>query len=157
DGAPLVAMLADRPFAADVPARVSSLRRELGPELRAKLGQVAKTLSLSLAELLTALTGLYLARIAGEDSIVLGVPFLNRTKDTLDIPGQFAKIVPLRLSFDQVGKSLSDTLSEAGEAFRTALRHGRYPYGDLVRRCGFEPRHAEVTVNTLLLRRGIEM
>src|SRR5262249_48222296 len=157
DGEPLVTRLADRPYAIEAAPRVSSLRRECEPGLQVKLVHAAETLSLSLAELLTALTGVYLALLSGEDSIVFAVPFLNRTRETLDIPGQFAKIVPLRLSFDSLGSSLAGVVREAGEAFRMVLRHGRYPYGDLVRRCGFEPRHADVSVNTLLLRRGIEI
>ncbi|WP_257032075.1 amino acid adenylation domain-containing protein [Paraburkholderia bryophila] len=153
----LVTLLADRPYATHAPRRVGSLCRSLPATLQVALAQTADTLSLTLSECLTALTALYLARVSGENEVAFGVPLLNRPREALDIPGQFAKVMVVGASFDPAADTLADAIKRVCRAHRQVLRHGRYPLGELVRRHGFDPRHAEVSINTLFLRRSIEV
>ncbi|WP_284333086.1 non-ribosomal peptide synthetase, partial [Dyella flagellata] len=154
---PLVGVLADRPHATDVAHQVTSVFRTLPPLLQEVLHQVADSASVSPAECLTALTALYLARVSGEGELALGVAFLNRTREALDIPGQFAKALPLGLSLDLAQDTLSDGIAKVCEAFRQVLQHGRYPFGEMVRKHSLDARHAEISVNTLFLKRGVEL
>ncbi|HEX4172206.1 MAG TPA: condensation domain-containing protein, partial [Acetobacteraceae bacterium] len=154
---PLIATLADRPHATKVARHIHSVRRVLTPALAKALQAVADRLSVSLAECLTAVTALYLSRVSGEGDVTLGVTFLNRTREALDIPGQFAKALPLGLSFDPQQETLSDGIAKVRKAFRDVLQHGRYPLSEMVRCHGLDPRHIDIVVNTLLLKRGIEL
>lgn len=154
----LLSTLADRPHAEDEAQRVASVTRALPNELQDALNRLADEASVSLAECVTALTTLYLSRVSGEGDLAFGVAFLNRTRDALDIPGQFAKALPLGLSLDPrwVG-TVGEGIARIAEAFRDVLKHGRYPFGEIVRRLGLDARHTEVSVNTLFLKRGVEL
>ncbi|RQS02351.1 amino acid adenylation domain-containing protein, partial [Burkholderia sp. Bp9002] len=157
DGRALVTLLADHAHPVDARGVVRSLRRTFSQTLQERLSRTAQKLSLSPSECLTALTTLYLMRIANERRTVVGVSFLNRTREALDIPGQFAKVIPLVASLEQADAPVSAALSGICEAFRDVMRHGRFPFGDMVRRYGLDPRHIEVSVNTLFLRHPVEV
>ncbi|PMS18374.1 hypothetical protein C0Z18_17530 [Trinickia dabaoshanensis] len=156
---PLVTQLADRPFNTNVPALVASVRRSVSKALRDKLADAAKILSLSPAECLTAMTTLYLARISRQHDVTVGISFLNRSREALDIPGQFAQVLPLHADFAEIEaqRTAAAALACVCEAFKGALRHGAYPYGELVRVCRLDPRQTDVSVNTLFLRHGVEI
>ncbi|RKP48143.1 non-ribosomal peptide synthetase, partial [Trinickia fusca] len=156
DGPALVTLVADRPRATQVPPVVLSTRRTLSPTLQGGLADAAKTLALSQAECLTALTAHYLSRLTGENRTVVGLSFLNRAREALDIPGQFAQVIPLHVSFDG-DAPLSTALRGIRDNFRDVLRHGRFPYGEMVRRFGLDRRHTQVSVNTLFLRHPVEI
>ncbi|WP_285601979.1 condensation domain-containing protein, partial [Trinickia caryophylli] len=155
DGPPLVTQLADRPNAALAADRVESVRRIVDPALQTALAHAAASLSVSQAEYLTALTTLYLARVARTRDPVIGVSFLNRTKESLDIPGQFAKVIPLHVMLGGTDTPVRAIVHNARDAFRDALDHGRYPYGEMVRQYRLAPRHIDVSVNTLFLRHPV--
>ncbi len=157
DGRALVTLLADHAHPVNARGVVRSLRRTFSPALQERLSRIARKLSLSPSECLTALTALYLMRIANERRAVIGVSFLNRTREALDIPGQFAKVIPLPVSLEQANAPISAALSGICEVFRDVMRHGRFPLGDMVRRYGLDPRRIEVSVNTLLLRHPVEV
>ncbi|MBN3816192.1 amino acid adenylation domain-containing protein [Paraburkholderia sp. Se-20369] len=157
DGRALVTLVADHAHPVDSRGIVRSLRRTFSQALQERLSRIAQKLSLSPSECLTALTSLYLMRIAGERRAVVGVSYLNRTREALDIPGQFAKVIPLPVSIEQTDAPVSAALSGICDAFRDAMRHGRFPLGDMVRHYGLDPRHIEVSVNTLFLRHPVEM
>ena len=155
-GTPLSVILADRPHRAGGTQKVQSHRRPLPAALAEAIARLAKALSISQAELFTGLTAMYLARIAGEEKVVISVPFLNRTRETLKIPGQFANALPVRMDM-QVDRPIDGLLVAASQAFRTALKHGRVPFGDIIRTTGLDPRHGDVSVNVLFHRRGLAL
>ncbi len=157
DGQPLVTLVADHAHPVDARGVVRSLRKVFPQTLQERVLNAARKLSLSPAECLTALTALYLMRVTGERSTVLGVSFLNRTREALDIPGQFAKVIPLPVSIGQGDIPLSATLNGIRDTFKDVMQHGRFPFGEMVRRYGFDPRHIEISVNTLFLRHPVEV
>ncbi len=157
DGQPLVTLVADHAHPVDARGVVRSLRKVFSQTLQERVLNAARKLALSPAECLTALTALYLMRVTDERSTVLGVSFLNRTREALDIPGQFAKVIPLPVSIGQGDIPLSSTLNGIRDAFKDVMQHGRFPFGEMVRRYGFDPRHIEISVNTLFLRHPVEV
>ena len=163
DGPPLIAQLADRPYSTNAPVLVASVRRPLSTALHAKLSSVAKTLALSPAECLTALTMLYLARLCQRQALTVGISLLNRAREALDIPGQFAQVLPLHARLDAEADAaaarptLATALARICDAFKGAVKHGAYPYSELVRACGLDPRQTDISVNTLFLRHGVEI
>ena len=157
DGPALITLLADRPHATQAGADIRSVRKTLPDSAHSGLARTAEALGLSPGECLTALSALYLCRVSGVRSAAIGVSFLNRTKESLDVPGQFAKVIPLHVAFDAPNDVMASALRHACDAFRDALRHGRYPYGDMIRHAGLAPRAIDVSVNTLFLRHAIEI
>jgi len=105
----------------------------------AKLEALGATCRSGLVGVLYAAAALYLARIAGERDIVLGIPIANRVGNLLRrSTGFVSNVVPLRLrvSLDQ---QVSELVRETGVRLRDALRHGRYPWGALHTDLGFAP------------------
>ncbi len=155
-GAPLSVNLAGRTHRAGTTQEVQSHRRPLPAALAEAIAPLAKALSISQAELITGLTAMYLARIAGEEEVIISIPFLNRTRETLKIPGQYANALPVRMEM-QSDRSVGGLLDAAAQAFRTALKHGRIPFGDIIRTTALDQRHGDVSVNVLFLRRGLTL
>jgi non-ribosomal peptide synthetase component F len=117
---------------------------------------MAQTLAVSLNELLTAALAVYLARVTGQARLVLTMPFLNRTRETLHTPGHFVNLLPLPLALD-LDLPVGTRIRTFVENMREAYAHGRFPYDELVRQTGLDPQHAEVSVNCLLVRRGLRL
>ncbi|KAG9563673.1 hypothetical protein KCV01_g20682, partial [Aureobasidium melanogenum] len=154
---PLLVALADRPPTEAEPFRVDSVTRQLPTDVKDALQRAADAASVSLAECITALTALYLGRMAGEDEVVIGVSYFNRTRDVLDTLGQFAKVLPFRIRGGGDDDTVADRIATTSAAFRGVMAHGRYPMASMVRKHGLDTRHVEVSVNTLFLKRGIEL
>ena len=76
---------------------------------------------------------LYFSRVANRDTVVVGVPSLNRSgrrfRETL---GMFVGVLPVSVSV-QPRMRASELLAAVGTAMRSALRHPRYPLSDLGR------------------------
>src|SRR5205085_796919 len=121
DGLPIVTMLADRPQNVGLPQKARSVRRLLPAALLVQLRRSAELLSLSVAELITSLVGLYLARVTDTEQVCVAAPFLNRTRRSLKVPGQFANPVPLSLSFSMANGTLGESLQKAGQTIRAAM------------------------------------
>ncbi len=76
---------------------------------------------------------LYFSRVANRDTVVVGVPSLNRSgrryRDTL---GMFVGVLPVSVSVLPTLR-VSELLASVGAAMRSALRHPRYPLSELGR------------------------
>ena len=105
----------------------------------AKLGALGATCRSGLVGVLYAAAALYLARMAGERDIVLGIPVANRVGSLLRYSTGFvANVLPLRLQVN-LDQQVSELVRETGVRLRGALRHGRYPSGALRKDLGFAP------------------
>ncbi|MBT9384538.1 amino acid adenylation domain-containing protein [Pseudooceanicola sp. CBS1P-1] len=98
---------------------------------RATLHALSERTKLSWPDILTALSGAYLARCLPpkEDEtheVVLGVPLMNRmgTKASR-VPASLVNVLPLRLVIDE-DAALADWLAEAAARMAAMRRHGRY-------------------------------
>lgn len=154
---PMVELLASRRSATNLVARSRSIRRSVSTNTLARIKTTAKDLSLSHSELVTGLVGLYLARLVPGRDVLISVPYANRTPATIRAPGHFANVLPLNLTSAVAAASVGDALQQVAAAFRAAMRHGRYPFGEMVRRCRLNPLHGDVSVNVLFYRRDLKM
>ena len=104
----------------------------------------------SLAQVIAAAVGHYLAAMTGKQDIVLGVPVTARIGATMrQIVGMVANILPLRLRIAP-NATLSDLTLQTVRHMRALLRHQRYRDEDLHRDLGLgpnQPRLYSLTVN----------
>ncbi|MFD8813106.1 amino acid adenylation domain-containing protein [Streptomyces sp. NPDC059627] len=131
-GAPEPPGLGRRPTG---PAPVGSLRTnaEVGSATAAELRRLARRLGTSPSALFIATAALSVARITSTDDVTLGVPVRGRTGGAaLRTPGMTANILPVRLSV-RPDMTLREFVRHVSATVRTALRHQRYRYEDMLR------------------------
>jgi hypothetical protein len=122
---------------ADVDAHPRVLSGALPPETAERLEAVAREKNSSLAPLVVAAFGAYLARMTGVDEVMLSLPVSARTTASMRRSGgMVANVVPLRLRLGAkttVGELILATQSE----LTGALRRQRYRQEDIVRDLGW--------------------
>lgn len=97
-----------------------------------------------------AAVALYFARTRGRERIVIGVPTLNREgKRYLATPGMFVGVMPLVVEVG-AGATASDLVASAQRSLRDAMRHARYPLGELSRRFNLLREHRSGLFDVLL-------
>ncbi len=128
------AQLAGRPD----PLTLSGRRPDWSDELIHSAGAIRRTTAAaleragqahgaSLAAAITAATAVYLSRMTGARSVILGMPVAARASPkSRRIVGLASNVVPLRLTVD-LAPTFSDLLQQTGRSMRDALRHQRYP------------------------------
>ena len=97
------------------------------------LGQRAAAIGLTPFNFFLAALALYFARVFGRDSVVIGVPSLNRSgrryRETL---GMFVGVMAVSLDVAP-GMTVAELLAGVGAKMRGALRHPRYPLSEFAR------------------------
>ena len=79
---------------------------------------LARTTGFSPSEVLACVTAVAVYRVTNDTSVALGVPFFNRSRDTMDVAGLFMEVVPNRFelsaeqSFADVARALHDYAAE---------------------------------------------
>lgn len=97
-----------------------------------------------------AAVALYFARTRRRERIVIGVPTLNREgKRYLATPGMFVGVMPLVLEVG-AGATAADLVAAAQRSLRDALRHARYPLGELSRNLKLLREHRSGLFDVLL-------
>lgn len=97
-----------------------------------------------------AAVALYFARTRNRERVVIGVPTLNREgKRYLATPGMFVGVMPLVLEVG-AGATATDIIAAAQRSLRDALRHARYPLGELSRRLRLLREHRSGLFDVLL-------
>ncbi|WUH99908.1 amino acid adenylation domain-containing protein [Spirillospora sp. NBC_00431] len=134
-------VLADLPEAARhqggrqqrLPSEVGRHLRVIEPDAAARLRTAAARLRTSLGGLAIAAGALHQYRLTGERDTVLGVAALGRESESeLAAIGMAANVLPVRLRVDP-RESRQDLVRRAAQAARTAARHQRYRYEDMLR------------------------
>ncbi|WP_026314150.1 non-ribosomal peptide synthetase [Actinomadura flavalba] len=105
----------------------------LGPDESAGLAASARRLRTATPGLAIAATAAYLARVTGDDDIVLGLAVTGRTTELArQTPTMLSNIVPLRVRVDPA-MTLDELTRTVSRATARALRHQRYRREDLLR------------------------
>ncbi|WP_196222724.1 non-ribosomal peptide synthetase [Pseudooceanicola algae] len=113
----------------------------LPPEALSRLHGLSRDISMSWPDILTALTGAYVARclppVPGEADapreVTLGVPLMNRMgSKAARVPSTLVNVLPLRVTVDE-DAPLAEWLKTAGRAMAGMRRHARYR-GEALRR-----------------------
>ncbi|MCP4307233.1 MAG: hypothetical protein GY788_20660, partial [bacterium] len=151
-GLPLIHAIADRQASGVVP-EMKHQHQALPAALMARVTDAADRVSVPLSDFLTAIVGIYLARVSGAEQFALTSNFMNRTRRTLGVPGHFTNILPIPVEIDP-SVCCEAAVAAIASDLAEARRHGRFPFSDIVRAANIDPAHAHVSVNTLLLRRG---
>ncbi|NBE79813.1 non-ribosomal peptide synthetase [Micromonospora rubida] len=111
-------------------------RARLGPDLMATMHACARRLGVGWSELAIGLATAYVARMTGEDEVLLGLPVTGRTsRAERDVPGMTTNAIPLRVGLP-AGTSLADFVAGVGSELRAGLMHSRYPAALLARDLG---------------------
>ncbi|MDO6434621.1 amino acid adenylation domain-containing protein [Flavitalea sp. BT771] len=105
----------------------------LSRESKVALEEIAQRHKVSVFNILLALVLIYFSRTQGRQSIVVGIPVLNRTKKRYrSTAGVFMNLLALRFSIGETD-TFRDLARSVREKLSAALRHQRYPYGNLVK------------------------
>ena len=111
---------------------------QLAPELQARLDAMAGELNSSIAVLLTAAFGAFLARMTQTDDVVMSLPVTGRTTAKIKASGgMVSNVLPIRLR-DVAKSSAADLIRDAQLELTGALRHQRYRSDDIRRDAGFD-------------------
>ncbi|WP_068277177.1 amino acid adenylation domain-containing protein [Aldersonia kunmingensis] len=122
---------------ADVEAHPRVFSGALPAETAERLDEIAHEMNSSLAPLVVAAFGAYLARMTGVDEVMLSLPVSARTTASMRRSGgMLANVVPLRLRLDARTTVGELTLAAQGE-LTGALRRQRYRQEDIVRDLGW--------------------
>ncbi|QIZ46641.1 amino acid adenylation domain-containing protein [Dickeya zeae] len=107
---------------ADIVRRAQAMNRQESQRVR----DLARQHDASLAQLLTALTAIYLYRMTGQNDLVMGLPVTARmTRQHRSLAGMSSNIVPMRLTLS-ADLTLSECLQQVKGRLSSALRHQRY-------------------------------
>lgn len=86
--------------------------------------------------LLLSTIALYFSRIYGRDSVLFGVPSLNRSGARYkDVLGMFISLSPLCLNVG-LSDSVESLIKQCGKTLRDNYRHQRFPLGEINKRLG---------------------
>ncbi|MFQ6148539.1 amino acid adenylation domain-containing protein, partial [Streptomyces seoulensis] len=106
---------------------------EVGSDEATGLKRGARRLRTTLAGLTIAAACLYHHRTTGARDIVVGVPVVGRVgRRALAVPGMTSNILPIRVSVGRT-TTVADLLGQIAARMRTATRHQRYRYEDMLR------------------------
>ncbi|MEU8971091.1 amino acid adenylation domain-containing protein [Streptomyces monashensis] len=138
DAPPRIALPADRPRRQQlsVPAAVRPVVWAEGTNER--LGDLCRRERVTGHMALLALFGLWLARLADQEDVVVASPSANRTPDwTRSMLGCFVTTVPHRLRLDE-DATFRDVLRQARESTLLGHRHARVPIERIVADLGVD-------------------
>ncbi|MEU5974465.1 condensation domain-containing protein [Streptomyces sp. NPDC047315] len=108
-------------------------RRQLAPELVAKLGDTAQSLGVTWSDLAVSAIAAYVGAAAGTSDVLLGLPTAGRlSPQARRAPGMVTNILPLRVPYD-AGAALADHARRVSRGVREVLLHSRYPTAELSR------------------------
>ncbi|MFI1997036.1 condensation domain-containing protein, partial [Actinoplanes sp. NPDC020271] len=111
--------------------------RTAGPGQAASVRAAAERLRVSVPELAAAAAGLLQFRLTGSRDVVIAVPCSGRIgADEFNTIGMTSNMMPLRLTVDPLA-SVAEFVRHAVATVRTALRHQRFRYEDIVRELKF--------------------
>jgi len=119
-----------RPLAQSFAGRITGF--ELGAEGTRALKKIALEEGVTLFILLLAAYNIFLAKISGQDDIIVGTSTASRCHPDLErIIGMFVNTLALR-NYPRGDKTFKDFLNEVGERTIKAFENGDYPFEELV-------------------------
>jgi hypothetical protein len=112
----------------------SAVDFELGKEETAAVNQLAKEEGVTLFMVLLALYNVLLARLSGQEDVVVGTPVVGRYREELyHTIGMFVNTVVLR-NFPKATSGFKDFLKQLKEQTLNAFENQNYPFEQLVER-----------------------
>jgi hypothetical protein len=136
-GAPAVCDLpTDRPRPPAPDPAGGTVEGRLDPELTLAVRELARRQGATVYETLLASWGALVARLSGQDDVVIGTPVAGRDRDeTAGLLGLFLNTLPIRLDASG-GPSVAAWLTRVRTAARAAQDHADLPFERIVRLAG---------------------
>jgi acyl transferase domain-containing protein len=132
-GAPAMELPADHVRPPVKTTRASRLDDVLDPALEGDLRAVAKSLGASLANVVFAAFQLYLARLTGNQDVVIGLPSSGQLAHDLDgVVGHCVNFLPIKTTIAPT-QPFADFVRQSRGDLVASLDHGNFTYGALVR------------------------
>ena len=118
-----------KPRKTQITSTQSSRKTFIAPrKFTQKLRDYCEKNKLSPFPLFLAALAMYLGRVTGKESVVIGTPILNRLNSTdKKTLGMFISTIPLNIPLNQEG-SFASFSQDIVNLFSSAYRHQRYPY-----------------------------
>jgi nonribosomal peptide synthetase DhbF len=108
-------------------------RNLISHELLEALADQAQQCKANWPELLLAATAIYLYRHTNQREVVLGIPMMGRIGSiAMRVPSMVVNVLPLRLQLAP-NLSIQNLVQHVTQQLRSAVRHQRYRYEDLIR------------------------
>ncbi len=134
DAPPLLTVPSDRSRPPVQDYRGASVPVTLGEALARQLKVLSRQHGTTLFMTLLAAWGLLLSRLAGQRSVVIGVPVANRTRRELEgLIGLFVNTLPVRIDASE-GMSAADLLRHVRTRMLEAQAHADVPFEQIVER-----------------------
>ncbi|HEV8331152.1 MAG TPA: amino acid adenylation domain-containing protein, partial [Steroidobacteraceae bacterium] len=132
-GAPtLLELPADRPRPFAQTYRGATVPVAIEPQIVAELRSLSRRLDLTLAMTLHAAWSITLAKLSGQEDIVVGMPIANRGRTEIEgIIGFFVNTIAVRTRFDP-DMSVVELLRQVKQAMLAAYAHQDVPFGKVV-------------------------
>jgi amino acid adenylation domain-containing protein/FkbH-like protein/thioester reductase-like protein len=132
-GAPeLLELPTDRTRPAVQSYRGEAIRLSLGSELTTNLKAFSRRLNLTLAMTLYTAWSIVLAKLSGQDDVVLGMPVANRGRTELEgLIGFFVNTLALRIQLEDDYR-VTDLLCQVKESMLRAYTHQDVPFEQVV-------------------------
>lgn len=139
-GAPsILALPTDRPHPPRPSTEGERLDRMLGAESRARIAELAQRLGVRTHHVMLGAWALLLARYAGEDEVLVGVPVANRDPGFEDLVGCFINNLVVRVAApDDDARTFAELASAVQRTLREAREHGDVPFGEILDRLELE-------------------
>lgn len=129
---PLLNVPTDAPRQASQSSRGASLHSDLSPELSQRLKALCRQEDVTLFMLLLAVFALLLARLSGQDNIVVGTPIAGRTRVEVEhLIGFFINTLALRIDLSG-NPTFRDLLTQVRQVALDAYTHQDLPFEQLV-------------------------
>ncbi|MEU2156436.1 amino acid adenylation domain-containing protein, partial [Streptomyces sp. NPDC019396] len=129
---PVLELPADFPRPAVPSYRGAHLRALIDADTAARLSDLAREQGATLFMVLQAVYAALLARRAGQDEVVVGVPVANRSRtETENLIGFFVNTLPIRTRVD-THRPFTDLLAQVRDTSLEALAHQDVPFERLV-------------------------
>ena len=129
---PVLNLVTDFPRAANKKYQGGNVFANLDKPVADKLKALAEAHGVSFFALLLTAFNIILARYSGQDDIIVGSPFANRTHPDIDSTiGMFVNSLPLR-TYPQRDKCFGDYLQEVNSILLAAGENQIYPFENIV-------------------------
>ncbi|MEI6285774.1 MAG: amino acid adenylation domain-containing protein [Bacillota bacterium] len=133
---PVLNIVTDFPRPANRQYQGEKIFAAIEPRVSDKLTALAAAQGVALGALLLAAFKTLLARYSGQDDVIVGWPFANRTcPDIAGLVGLFANVLPLRTYPDR-DKSFAEYLQEVNATLLAAAANQSYPFAGIIEKLG---------------------
>lgn len=109
------------------------IERKIPSTLFKKISEYCKENRISEYGFFLTTISIYFMKLFGQESIVIGTPFLNRRKinQELEMMGMFIATLPIKISIPDNKITFTELCKEVANTTMSCFKHSRYPYTEI--------------------------